>query len=202
MKKGAVLARERREKEKHETLYNDALKDFMQLKYGHIVAEFNSIYQVVMARRPAGLVYTGSKEFRLWRRREFHKELQRLEPSPVEPVVEPLEPSVDPEHLVNIIEPVVEPFEPSVDPEHLVNIIEPVVEPLEPSVDPEHLVNIIEPVVEPVEPPVDLEHLINEVVVDGVFADEGISLDAWEELQADISDLDYRLEVELGVYLP
>ena len=31
--------------------------------------------------------------------------------------------------------------------------------------------------------------------------DEGIELDPWEELQGDIKEFDYRLEVELDQYL-
>ena len=170
--KGAVLARERREKEKIDTLYNETLKEFMQVKYRHIITEFEPIYHAVMDRRPRTFIYTGSKEFRLWRRREIHKELQFKQDEP--PVVEP------------VIEPVIEPVEQPVD-----QIVEQAEQLAGLLPDLDQLVN--NAVVNEAQ---DLAQLINEVIVD-----EGISLDAWQELQADIQDFDYRMEVELGQYL-
>ena len=71
--KRAVLARERREREKKDNEYNAALKEFLRFKYNHIITEFNPFYENMVARRPANLVYTNTNEFRLWQKREMEK---------------------------------------------------------------------------------------------------------------------------------
>ena len=69
--KGAVLARERREKEKENSQYSEALKEFLKLKYNHIIAEFNPMYEALKNNRPTRLKYTNTNEFRLWLKQEI-----------------------------------------------------------------------------------------------------------------------------------
>ena len=71
--KSAVLARERREREKDNNEYTEALKEFLQFKYGHIVAEFNPLYEALKNNRPESIKYTNTNEFRLWRKREIRR---------------------------------------------------------------------------------------------------------------------------------
>ena len=214
-KRGAVLARERREREKKDVMYNDCLKDFIQLKYRHIIAEFEPVYKTIMARRPSNLIYTGTKEFRLWRRREMHKELQPEQPV-VQTIVQPVEQTVVQTVEQTVEQAVVQPVEQTVVQTVEQTVEQAVVQPVEQTIVQTVEQAVVQPVeqtveqavVQPVEPTVeqaeqlaellpDLGQLVNEVVMD-----EGISLDVWEELQADVRDLDYRLEVELGQYLP
>ena len=72
-KRSAVLARERREREKENNQYNATLKEFVQFKYSHIIAEFNPFYENLKANHPANMVYTNTNEFRLWRKHHIEK---------------------------------------------------------------------------------------------------------------------------------
>ena len=187
-KKGAVLARERREREKKDTQYNDALKEFLQLKYNHIIAEFDPMYKNIMARRPANLIYTNTKEFRLWRRREMHKELQPEQPVEQQQAEQPVEQQQQAEQPVEQQQQAEQPVEQQQQAEQPVEQQQQDEQPVEQQ--------------QQAEQPVDLEQLVNEIVVDGSNGDdEGIALDLWEELQGDIHDFDYRLEVELEQYM-
>ena len=72
-KRSAVLARERREREKENNEYNATLKEFLQFKYSHIIAEFHPFYENLKTNHPANMIYTNTNEFRLWRKREIEK---------------------------------------------------------------------------------------------------------------------------------
>ena len=72
-KRSAVRARERREKEKEDNKYNATLKEYVEFKYSHIIAEFNPFYEDLKAKRPASMVYTNTNEFRLWRKSQIEK---------------------------------------------------------------------------------------------------------------------------------
>ena len=72
-KRSAVLARERREREKENNEYNATLKEFLQFKYSHIIAEFDPFYENLKTNHPANMIYTNTNEFRLWRKREIEK---------------------------------------------------------------------------------------------------------------------------------
>ena len=74
-RRSAVLARERREKEKEENKYNTTLKEYVTVKYAHIIDEFNPFYESLKENHPANMVYTNTNEFRLWRKREIEKTL-------------------------------------------------------------------------------------------------------------------------------
>ena len=213
--KGAVLARERREREKKDTQYNNALKEFLHLKYSHIIAEFDPMYKNIMARRPANLIYTNTTEFRLWRRREMHKELQPEHPveqqveQPIEQQVEqPVEQQVEQPIEQQVEQPIEQQVEQPVEQQQQVE--QPVEhlqdEQLAGLLQDEQLVELLQQIEQPVEHLqdellADPEQLVNEIVVNN-SNDEGIVLDAWEELHGDIRDFDYRLEIELGQYLP
>ena len=235
--KGAVLARERREREKIETLYNNSLKEFLQLKYRHIIAEFDPIYQAIMARRPKHMIYTNTKEFQLWRRREFHKELQpeQRPEQQAEQLIDPqlltMQPEQQPEHQAEqqaeqLNDPQQLAMQPEQQPEHQAEqqaeqLNDPQQLVMQPEQQPEHQAEqqaeqlndpqqlaellpdlgvLVNDILEPVDPQQDELLPVLGPLVNG--DDEGIALDAWEELQGDIRDFNYRLEVELGQYLP
>ena len=208
--KGAVLARERRQREKKDTQYNDALKEFLHLKYRHIIAEFDPMYKNIMARRPGNLIYTNTGEFRLWRRREMHKELQPEQPVEQQQQVEqPVEQQQQVEQPVEQQQQVEQPVEQQQQVEQPVEHLQD--EQLAGLLQDEQLVELLQQVEQPVEHQQDEQmlrlladpgQLVNEIVVNNSNGDdEGIALDAWEELQGDIRDFDYRLEIELGQYL-
>ena len=225
--KGAVLARERREREKKDTQYNNALKEFLHLKYSHIIAEFDPMYKNIMARRPANLIYTNTTEFRLWRRREMHKELQpehpveqQVEQQVEQPVEQQVEQSIEQQVEQPVEQQVEQPIEQQVEQpieqqveqpiEQQQQVEQPVKhlqdEQLAGLLQDEQLVELLQQIEQPVEHLqdellADPEQLVNEIVVNN-SSDEGIVLDAWEELYGDIRDFDYRLEIELGQYLP
>ena len=194
--RSAVLARERREREKKTNEYNAALKEFLQFKYDHIIAEFNPIYENMMAHRPANLVYTNTNEFRLWQKQEMEKvfssssngkedeQLPELLPEQQQQLGEQL-PELGP--LVN--EQQQDEQQPELGP--LVNEQQ---DERQPELGP--LVNEQQQQDEQQLP--ELDPLVNELVGD---PDEGIALDVWEELQGDIEDFNYQLEVELDQYL-
>ena len=166
-KRSAVLARERREREKKDNMYNTALKEFLQLKYNHIIAEFNPIYENMMAHRPANLVYTNTNEFRLWQKQEIEKALSSSDGKEDEQLPELL-PELVPEQQQEQLPELVPEQQQQQQQEQLP----------------------------------DLGQLVNELVGDhNDDDDEGINLDAWEELQGDIQEFNYRLEVELDQYM-
>ena len=177
-KRSAVLARERREREKKDNEYNATLKEFLQFKYNHIIAEFNPFYENMMTHRPANLIYTNTNEFRLWQKWEIEKAF-----SPSNDREEQAEQRQD-EQL----------------PELLTEQQQQQDEQL-----PELLPEQQQQQQQQDEQLPDLGQLVNELV--GEVAeivgdhDEGIALDIWEELQGDIEDFDYRLEVELDQYM-
>ena len=177
-KRSAVLARERREREKKDNEYNATLKEFLQFKYNHIIAEFNPFYENMMTHRPANLIYTNTNEFRLWQKREIEKAF-----SPSNDREEQAEQRQD-EQL----------------PELLTEQQQQQDEQL-----PELLPEQQQQQQQQDEQLPDLGQLVNELV--GEVAeivgdhDEGIALDIWEELQGDIEDFYYRLEVELDQYM-
>ena len=188
--KGAVLARERRAREKKDAQYNIALKEFLDMKYRHIIAEFDPLYKNIMGRRPVNMIYTNTVEFRIWRRREMHKEIQSVEQQQVEQ--QQVEQPVEQQQVEQPIEQeqVEQPIEQQVlagllQDEQLAELLRQVELPVEEVEQPVEQ----EQVEQPIEQPVNNNN------------DEGIVLDAWEELQGDIHDFNYRLEVELEQYL-
>ena len=217
--KGAALARERREREKKESQYNDALKDFLHVKYSHIIAEFESLYENIMARRPRHLVYTNTREFRMWRRREIHNEIQPVEPQHVEqPIEQPRQQVEQPTGLLQIEQPIEQPGQQVEQPTGLLQIEQPSEQPRQQVEQPNGLLQIdqlgnlllqdeqLNELLRQVELPIERlqdvpDPIVNEIEVRTDNADEGISLDAWEELQDDIREFDYRMEVELEQYL-
>ena len=195
--KGAVLARERRQREKKEMLYNDTLKDFLKIKYSHIIAEFEPVYEAVMVRRPRHFVYTNTREFRMWRRRELHKEIHPIEQQQVE---QPMPAEQQVEQPMPAEQQVEQPTGLLMQDEQLNALLQD--EQLNALLQDEQLNEMLQQI-EPLEDNLvaNPDLLVNEIVVNSSNDDEGINLDAWEELQGDIRDFDYRMEVELGRYL-
>ena len=73
MTRTAIRARERRDVNREEQRYNSTLKEFIEYKYSHIIEEFNPFYEELKAKYPEKRVYVNTNEFRLWRKREIQK---------------------------------------------------------------------------------------------------------------------------------
>ena len=187
---GAVLARERREREKQEREYDSTLKELIIYKYSHIVDEFEPFHKQLLANRPASIIYTNTNEYRLWRKREIKKYFSQNSNDKDEQNVEMSEAELDAE--VEVGQQNVEMPEAELDAE---------VEVGQQNVEMPELGAEVEVGQQNVED--QLAQLVNELVEDDRQQDddEGINLDVWEELQGDIQDFDYRLEVELEQYL-
>ena len=183
--KTAVLARERREKEKENSQYSEALKEFLKLKYNHIIAEFNPVYEALKNNRPARLKYTNTNEFRLWQKQEITRLMsvqQQEQPQAVQSEDEQPQAVQSEDEQPQAVQS--EDEQPHAvqqvfEEQQLVN----------------DLANLYDEVVGNND---DHVNLYEEVVGNN---DEGIDLDLWEELQGDIEEFDYHLEVELGQYL-
>ena len=167
--KGAVLARKRREKEKENSQYSEALKEFLKLKYNHVIEEFNPMYVALKNNRPRRLKYTNTREFHLWQKQEIARLMsvqQQEQPHAAQSEDE------QPHAIQSVDEQVFEE-------QRLVN----------------DLANLYDEVIGNNN---DHVNLYEEVVANN---DEGIELDLWEELNGDIEEFDYRMEVELDQYL-
>ena len=189
---GAVLARERRKREKQEREYDSALKELIVYKYSHIIDEFEPFHKQLLTNRPASIVYTNTNEYQLWRKSEIKKYFSQNNNDKDEQQqnVEMPEPEVDVGQ--QNVEPEVEVDQQNVEPE-----VEVDQQNVEPEVEVGAEVEVGQQNVEDL-----LAQLVNGLVEDDRQQDdEGIDLDLWEELQGDIHDFDYRLEVELDQYL-
>ena len=230
--KGAVLARKRREKEKENNQYSEALKEFLKLKYNHVIEEFNPMYEALKNNRPRWLKYTNTREFHRWQKQEIARLMsvqQQEQPHAVQSEDEQphaVQSEDEQPHAVQSEDEQSEDEQPhavqsedeqphAVPPEdeqpHAVppEDEQPHTVPLEDeqphAVPPED-----EQVFEEQRLVNDLANLYDEVIgnnnvnlYEEVVAnnDEGIELDLWEELNGDIEEFDYRMEVELGQYL-
>ena len=174
--KSAVLARERREREKDNNEYNDALKEFLQFKYSHIIAEFNPLYETLKNIRPESIKYTNTNEFRLWRKREIGRLVGEQRQDEQQQAEQPQAEQPQDEQPQD--------EQPAFEEQQQQQNEQPQDE--QPAFEEQQqLVN-------------ELANLVDEVVADH---DEGIALDLWEELQGDIEQFDYQLEVELDQYM-
>ena len=203
--KSAVLARERREKEKQENQYNAVLKEFVLFKYNHIIAEFEPFYENLKTNRPEAMIYTNTSEFRLWRKQLMEKTFshgeqpeqqpEHVEQQPVQPEHVEQQPEQSehveqqPEQSEHVEQ---QPEQPEQQNEQLLQQM-PLPEQLARLVD--EMVGELDVLDEPLLPE-QLGDLADEIVTD-----EGIVLDPYEELHADIETFDYRLEVELEQYM-
>ena len=190
-KRSAVLARERREREKKDNEYNATLKEFLQFKYNHIIAEFNPFYENMMTHRPANFIYTNTNEFRLWQKREIEKAFSPSNDREDEQLPEQL-PELLPEQ------------QQQQQDEQLPELLPEQQQQQQDEQLPELLPEQQQQQQQDEQLP-DLGQLVNELVgeVDEIVGDrdEGIALDIWEELQGDIEEFDYQLEVELDQYM-
>ena len=207
-KRSAVLARERREREKKDNEYYATLKEFLQFKYNHIIAEFNPFYENMMTHRPANLVYTNTNEFRLWQKREIEKAFSPSNGREDEQLPEQL-PELLPEQQQQqqdeqLPELLPEQQQQQQD-EQLPELLPEQQQQQQDEQLPELLPEQQQQQQQQDEQLPDLGQLVNELVgeVDEIVGDhdEGIALDIWEELQGDIEEFDYQLEVELDQYM-
>ena len=198
-KRSAVLARERREREKNNNEYAEALKEFLHFKYSHIVAEFNPLYEMLKNNRPESIKYTNTNEFRLWRKREIGRlvgeqrqdEQQQQQPQAEQPQDEqpqdeqPQDEQPQDEQSQDEQSQDEQSQDEQSQDEQSAFEEEQQQQNEQPVFEEQQLVN-------------ELANLVDEVVADH---DEGIALDLWEELQDDIEQFDYQLEVELDQYM-
>ena len=165
-KRSAVIARERREKEKKEHRYNAVLKEFLHFKYNHVITEFDSFYEKMKTDRPSNMCYTNTNEYRLWQKQYMEKAFpwgKEEQQQQAEQQQDERQQQVEPPQQNELA--------------HLVNDI----------------VNEVEDIIP--------DHNEQQQQAEQQQDDEGIALDVWEELQGDIQEFDYNLEVELDRYL-
>ena len=207
--KGAVLARKRREKEKENSQYSEALKEFLKLKYNHVIEEFNPMYVALKNNRPRWLKYTNTREFHLWQKQEIARLMsvqQQEQPHAVQ--------SEDEQpHAVQSEDEQPHAVQSEDEQPHAVQSEDEQPHAVPPEDEQPHAVQSEdEQVFEEQRLVNDLANLYDEVIgnnndhvnlYEEVVAnnDEGIELDLWEELNGDIEEFDYRMEVELGQYL-
>ena len=193
MNQNAVRARKRRGKERKEQCYNTVLKEFIQCKYGHIIGEFQPFYHSLKLKYPKRRFYANTNEFRLWRKRQIEIYGERSstgseqEQSEQQQYDEQQEQSEQQQYDEQQEQSEQQQYdEQQEQTEH--HQYDEQQEQIEQD-------NILEQVDN------EINDIINELENDGVPLDinddEGIHLDIYEELQADITDFDYRLEVEL-----
>ena len=203
-KRSAVIARERREKEKKEHRYNAVLKEFLHFKYNHVITEFDSFYEKMKTDRPSNMRYTNTNEYRLWQKQYMEKafpwgkEEQQQQAEQQQQQQDEQQQQAEQQQQQDERQQQVEP------PPQLNEQAEPLLVEEE-HVDPQ----LLDERQQQDEPPQqnELAHLVNDIVneVEDIIPDhnndEGIALDVWEELQGDIQEFDYHLEVELDRYL-
>ena len=175
MKKDAVRARERREKDREDKQYNETLKEYVRIKHARIIDEFEPFYEGLKAKYPKGMVYINTKEFRRWRKDQIREgREQQHDEQPDEQEQHEQQQQRGEQHDEQ------GQHEQQQQDEHH-DIWQQ-----QQQVDDE------------------INRMINELENGGVPLqnddDEGIHLDIYEELQQDIEDFDYRLEVELGTW--
>ena len=169
MTPGAIRARKRRDEERDNSRYNQTLKEYITYKYSNIINEFDPFYRQLQTKYPRRRFYSNTNEFRRWRREMIVESFKEVG---VEAVV------FDQQDLYGDDEQEQQQHGEQ-NEQHGEQ---------EQSDQHDDEGNIDNEVIE----------IIAELENNGVLLhDEGIHLDAYEELQADIEDFDYRLEVEL-----
>ena len=221
-KRSAVLARERREREKEQQQYNSTLKEFMLVKYRHIIAEFDPFYEQLKANHPANLIYTNTNEFRLWRKQYMEKTFSEQQQQQCDDGTNDEQqagqlPEQEEQHAEQLPEQEEQHAEqlPEQEEQHAKQLPEQEEQHAEqlPEQEEQHAEQLpeqeeqhAEQLPEQEEQLGELARLVNEIVGEAEIEmehedDEGIALDIYEELQADIESFDYQLEVELEQYL-
>ena len=204
-KRSAVIARERREKEKKEHRYNAVLKEFLHFKYNHVITEFDSFYEKMKTDRPSNMRYTNTNEYRLWQKQYMEKAFPWGKEEQQQQAEQQQQQDEQQQQQAEQQQQQQDERQQQVEPPPQLN---EQAEPLlveEEHVDPQ----LLDERQQQDEPPQqnELAHLVNDIVneVEDIIPDhnddEGIALDVWEELQGDIQEFDYHLEVELDRYL-
>ena len=68
MTPGAIRARKRRDEERDNNRYNQTLKEYITYKYSNIINEFDPFYRQLQTKYPRRRFYSNTNEFRRWRR--------------------------------------------------------------------------------------------------------------------------------------
>ena len=195
MTPGAIRARKRRDEERDNSRYNQTLKEYITYKYSNIINEFDPFYRQLQTKYPRRRFYSNTNEFRRWRREMI---VESFKEAGVEAVV------FDQQDLYGNDEQEQQHGEQEQQQQHGDDEQQQHGEQeqqqqqygeqnehhgeQEQSDQHDDEANIDNEVIE----------IIAELENNGVLLhDEGIHLDVYEELQADIEDFDYRLEVEL-----
>ena len=205
MKRSAIRARERRDINREEQRYNCTLKEFLEYKYSHIIEEFNPFYEDLKSKYPKRRVYVNTNEFRLWRKRQIEKAFNSdgVEVASFDSIDLYGKGSSDSDKFTDSEEQHGEQHgEQQQEEQHGEQQEEQHGEQhSEQQEEQQHGEgnNILAAAMEHVDNQID--QIIRELENGGVPLqgndDEGIHLDLYEELQGDIEDFDYRLEVEL-----
>ena len=192
MTPGAIRARKRRNEERDSARYNQTLKEYITYKYSDIIEEFDPFYRQLQEKYPRKRFYSGTKEFRRWRREMIAESFKEVGVEVTVYDIQGQEQQQQQQHS----DDEQQQHSDDGDDEQEQNGDEANIE-LEnagvqlPAVD--EGVNIVN----------ELDQMVVELENAGVqlsAPDEGIDLDIYEELKADIEDFNYRIEVELNQY--
>lgn len=78
----------------------------------------------------------------------------QAEPEPEQPIIDPLNPVIDPEPIIDPLNPVIDPEQPVIDPLNPAIEPDPVIDPLNPEIEPQQpIIDPLSPVVEPPQQP-------------------------------------------------
>ena len=219
MKRSAVRARERREKDREDQRYNETLKEYVKFKYSHIIDEFGPFYEGLKARYPKDMAYVNTNEFRRWRKNQIQISFGNVQVAYFDKVdlhgektseEDSEQEQYEQQHSEQHGEQQQQQSEQHGEQEQHEQ------QQSEQHDEQQHLEQQVEQHSEQhdiwqqqqqqIEQADDeINQIINELENGGVPLqnnnnddDEGIHLDLYDELQCDIEEFDYRLEAELG----
>ena len=218
MKRSAVRARERREKDREDQRYNETLKEYVKFKYSHIIDEFGPFYEGLKGRYPKDMVYVNTDEFRRWRKNQIQISFGNVQVAYFDKVdlhgEKTSEEEEDSEQEQYEQQHSEQHGEQQQQSEQHGEQEQHEQQQSEQHDEQQHLEQQVEQHSEQhgiwqqqqqqIEQADDeINQIINELENGGVPLqnnndDEGIHLDLYDELQYDIEEFDYRLEAELG----
>ena len=197
MSPAAVRARSRRNEERESNRYNQTLREYITYKYSNILDEFEPFYEQLRTKYPRRRFYAGTKEFRRWRREmitESFKEVgDEAAVSDVQEQQQQQQQQQQDEQQQQIDDQEEEHGDDDQQQQQQCDEQQQQIDDQEEEQNGQH----------GDEPNNEIDQMIAELENAGVqlhTIDEGIELDIYEELQADIEEFDYRLEVELEQY--
>ena len=216
MSREAIRARERREGEREEQKYNTTLKEFIQYRYSEIIDEFNPFYEELKTKYPEKRVYTNTNEFRLWRKKEIQKTFSNDgvevvsfdsvdlngkdsdEQQDEQQDEQEQQPGEQQHHEDNILAVAMEQAD-----DEITRVIREIqngdIEQQQQHEDNSNDNNNLAAAVE--QAGNEIERILQEIQNGDIplsTEDEGIALDIYEEIQGDIEEFNYGLEIELN----